>query len=400
MTVGVLGGGQLGRMLALAGYPLGFRFRFLDSHPEAPAEPLAELLDGDFLDHDMLDRFANRLDRVTYEFENVPLVAVRHLESRVTVRPSSRALEAAQDRVIEKQVFQSLGIPTAPFEPVGDHSQLDSAIARIGFPSLLKLRRLGYDGKGQVFLRDDREIPDARRLVDEAPCVLEGFVPFDRELSLVAARDAHGNVAAYPLVENHHREGILRATFAPAPRMTSSLERLAMAHIGRVLEHLGYIGVLTIEFFQVGETLIANEMAPRVHNSGHWTIEGAPCSQFENHLRAVADLPLGQANADGVSAMVNLIGEVPPIAELLAIKRASLHLYGKAARAGRKLGHVTLHGNSWASLAPSARALARSIQSTDPLAGAILSDFERWTSSRPPQEGESQALLRSSPQGS
>jgi 5-(carboxyamino)imidazole ribonucleotide synthase len=313
--VGVIGGGQLGRMLALAGIPLGLSFRFLDPSPDAPAAEVGELLVGDYDDPELLDRLADGADVVTYEFENVPVDAAR----RVGAVPDARALEASQDRLVEKRLFRRLGIPTAP---------IDDEVTE--FPALLKTRRLGYDGKGQ-------------RLVETRPGsdpsqVLEGLVPFDRELSLLAVRGGDGDTRFWPLVENVHGDGILRVSRAPA---AGAPQARAEEHGRRLLDELGYVGVLALELFDVGGELVANELAPRVHNTGHWTIEGSATSQFENHLRAILGLPLGPTDSRP-SAMVNLIGETPPAADVLRIPAAHLHLYGKEPRPGRKLGHVTL----------------------------------------------------------
>jgi 5-(carboxyamino)imidazole ribonucleotide synthase len=342
MKVGVLGGGQLGRMLALAGYPLGLRFRFLDPAPEAPVEELAELVVGRFDDLDVLERFPDGLDVITYEFENVSVEAARHLARHVAVHPSIRALETSQDRLAEKQLFASLGMTPAPFAAVDSRADLQSAVQSIGLPAVLKTRRLGYDGKGQQALHRPADVEVAWHRLGGVPLVLEGFVPFDRELSQLGVRGLDGRIELYPLVENHHRQGILRRTIAPAPQVSSELQQEAGGAIRRVMEVLDYVGVLAIEFFQKGETLIANEMAPRVHNSGHWTIEGARTSQFENHLRAVVGWPLGPAEAVACSAMVNLIGALPEPSAVLAIPGTHLHFYGKKPRPGRKVGHATI----------------------------------------------------------
>ncbi len=351
MRLGVLGGGQLGRMLALAGYPLGLRFRFLDPAPEAPVEELAELVVGRFDDLDVLARFPDGLDVVTYEFENVPVEAAQHLARRVPVHPAIRALEVSQDRLAEKTLFAKLGLTPAPFAAVDSLAELEQAVEGIGLPAVLKTRRLGYDGKGQFVLRVADDVRAAWRSLGGVPLILEGFVAFERELSQLGVRGRDGTVALYPLVENHHEDGILRLSLAPAADVTKNLQRQAAEAARRVLEHLDYVGVLAIEFFQKGQTLIANEMAPRVHNSGHWTIEGARTSQFENHLRAVVGWPLGPTEAVAHSAMLNLIGTLPDPARVLAVPGAHLHLYGKKPRPGRKLGHATV----WASSADEVR---------------------------------------------
>jgi 5-(carboxyamino)imidazole ribonucleotide synthase len=341
-TVGVLGGGQLGRMLALAGYPLGLRFRFLDPNPESPAGQLAERVGEHFDSPAAAACFAPGLSVATYEFENVPVELAWALAQRVPVYPPPAALEASQDRLTEKLLFQRLGLPTAPFSAVGSSAELDRSLREIGLPAVLKSRRFGYDGKGQVVIRGPGDAARAWDVLGGVPLLLEGFVAFEREVSQLAVRGRDGGLAFYPLVENHHEHGILSLTLAPAPGVTADLQERAADLTRRVLEALDYVGVLAIEFFQQGERLIANEMAPRVHNSGHWTIEGAQTSQFENHLHAVLGWPLGAAAALGPCAMVNLIGTPPEAPAVLAVPGAHLHLYGKSPRPGRKVGHVTV----------------------------------------------------------
>ena len=333
-TVGVLGAGQLGRMLALAGLPLGLSFRFFDPTPASPASQLAEQIVGDYGDTEALARFAEGLDVVTYEFENVPVACAHTLATRLPIYPPPSALDVAQDRLTEKQFLQEHGIPTPPFAPVSNQAELDTALAQIGLPAVLKTRRGGYDGKGQQVLEnltpfqreEGRVNGDSQRAGpwgkrEEAPfplgkggglgSILEGFVAFQRELAILAVRGRDGDCRFYPLVENHHREGILRLSLAPAPDVTPALQALAEGNARRLLDALDYVGMLAVEFFEHEGQLIANEIAPRVHNSGHWTIEGAETSQFENHLRAVVGLPLGATESRGYSAMVNLIGTLP-----------------------------------------------------------------------------------------
>jgi len=346
VIVGVLGGGQLGRMLALAGLPLGLRFRFLDPSPDACAGHVGELHVGDYDDESALARFADGLDAVTYEFENVPVAAVRWLAERVPVFPSADTLEVAQDRLAEKSLFARLGIPTVPFASIDSLADLRAALGTIGLPAILKTRRFGYDGKGQVVLRAEVDAEGAWRALGGAQSILEGWAPFSREVSLLAARGQDGDVRAFPLTENRHRDGILRVSRAPAAdgpdAAIARLQRLADEYAGRVLGALGYVGLLAVELFVVEGGLLANEIAPRVHNSGHWTIEGAATSQFEQHLRAGLGLPLGSTEPLSHSGMLNLIGDAPPLADLLGARGAHVHLYGKAARAGRKIGHVTV----------------------------------------------------------
>jgi 5-(carboxyamino)imidazole ribonucleotide synthase len=346
VTIGILGGGQLGYMLALAGYPLGLHFRFLDPSPEAPVGRIAPRVTADYTDQAALEKFASGLELVTYEFENVPVEAARFLAEHIPVYPPPAALEAAQDRHAEKDLFRNLGIATAEFAPVSNSRELDTAVKAVGLPAVLKTSRMGYDGKGQWILRSTDDVVKAKSELPTAKLILERFVPFTRELSVLAVRSRSGESAIYPLVENHHRSGILRLSLAPAPRLEPPIQRAAENAAHRVLESLKYVGVLAIEFFEHQGNLLANEMAPRVHNSGHWTIEGAVTSQFENHLRAVLGLPLGSAAPAGHCAMLNLIGDLPDSSEVLAVPDAHLHLYGKSPRPGRKLGHLTLRAAS------------------------------------------------------
>ncbi len=345
MTIGVVGGGQLGRMLALAGYPLGLDFLFLDRSPVAPAGQVAPLLTADLADRSRLRELASRSDVVTFDWENVPVESLRGLAC--PVRPSRAALAAAQDRVSEKRLFERLGIPTTRWRSVESRRDLDRALSEIGLPAMLKTRRLGYDGKGQAQLHTVRDAEAAWERLGAHPLLYEELVPFEFEVSIIGARAADGTTVFYPLCLNTHAGGILRVT--RAPHGSPALQRLARRHLGRTLEHFRYVGVLTIEFFVRSGRLVANEMAPRVHNSGHWTIEGAVTSQFENHVRAVAGLPLGDTRALGHSAMINLIGRMPARARVLAHPGVHLHEYGKEPRPGRKLGHCTI-------VAPTSRA--------------------------------------------
>jgi 5-(carboxyamino)imidazole ribonucleotide synthase len=346
VTIGILGGGQLGYMLALAGYPLDFHFRFLDPSPQAPVGRIAPRVTAEYTDFEALEKFAHGLALVTYEFENVPVEAARFLQKLVPVYPSTQALETAQDRRSEKLLFQKLGIPTTKFAVINSADELHQAVQKMGLPAVLKTCRLGYDGKGQWILRSNEDLERVKNEIASVPLILEEFVKFSRELSILAVRARNGSTSFYPLVENHHRSGILRLSLAPAPRLTETLQRDAEDAAQRILESLDYVGVLAIELFECDGRLLANEMAPRVHNSGHWTIEGAVTSQFENHIRAVSGLPLGVTRTLGFSAMLNLIGEFPDANELLALPDAHLHLYGKSPRPGRKVGHVTLRADS------------------------------------------------------
>jgi 5-(carboxyamino)imidazole ribonucleotide synthase len=340
MTIGIVGGGQLGRMLALAGYPLGLDFLFLDRSADAPAARLAPLLAGDMEDPALLGELARRSEVVSFDWENISVKALAAAARVTRIAPPLRALAAAQDRLSEKRTFERLGIATTRFAPVDSLSGLERAVRRIGLPGVLKTRRMGYDGKGQFVLRAVEDIDAAWQRLGTSPLLYEEFVPFDYEVSVIGARARDGSIVIYPLNRNYHSEGVLRLTIAPwrAPRVS----RAAATSLKRVLEAFRYVGVLTIEFFVHRGRLLANEMAPRVHNSGHWTIEGAVTSQFENHLRAIAGLPLGQTTARGHAAMINLIGEMPAARSWLAEPGLHWHDYGKDARHGRKVGHCTM----------------------------------------------------------
>jgi 5-(carboxyamino)imidazole ribonucleotide synthase len=342
MRLGTLGGGQLGRMLALAGAPLGVRTTVLDPSADPCASQVCGHVRGEYDDFQKLYDLAQASDVVTYEFENVPVETARWLAERVPVYPPPRALEVSQDRVVEKTFFQSLGIPTPAFAAIETRADFDMAIRDVGVPSVLKTRRFGYDGKGQTVLRTPVDVEPAWQLLGGRPLILEGFVPFDRELSLVAVRGRDGQIVTYPLVENEHREGMLYRTLAPARDTGEELTERAVEYVERILTELDYVGVLAVEWFQDGPRLVANEMAPRVHNSGHFTQDAAVTSQFENHVRAVMGLPLGSTAVPRPCVMFNLIGEKPNFADVLAIPGAKLHWYGKEPKAGRKVGHVTV----------------------------------------------------------
>jgi 5-(carboxyamino)imidazole ribonucleotide synthase len=339
MTIGIVGAGQLGRMLALAGYPLGLDFLFLDPSKGAPAGQVAPQLVAEFTDLESLGKLARETEVLTFDWENISVDALRALPPDTLICPPIDALAAAQDRVLEKQLFERLKIPTTRWHNVESHADLDKAIASIGLPGVLKTRRLGYDGKGQKVLRKRADVARAWDEMGQVPLLYEELVPFDFEVSIIGARSRSGEVAIYPLNGNVHGGGILRLTRAPYG--SPALQRAAAHHLRRALVHFRYTGILTIEFFVRRGKLIANEMAPRVHNSGHWTIEGAETSQFENHVRAILDLPLGSTRARGHCAMLNLIGEMPAKTALLGQEGLHLHDYGKSARPGRKLGHLT-----------------------------------------------------------
>jgi 5-(carboxyamino)imidazole ribonucleotide synthase len=342
MTVGIVGAGQLGRMLALAGYPLGLDFLFLDPARDAPAGRVAPVLHGAFTDPKLLGRLARDCEVLTFDWENISVEALRaHAASAHGARicPPIPALAAAQDRVAEKRLFERLAIPTTRWRAVGSRSQLERALREIGVPGVLKTRRMGYDGKGQVRVGRPEDAHRGWEELGQVPLLYEEWVPFDCEVSIIGARSVRGETVVYPLNGNVHSHGILRLTRAPYG--PPPWQRAAAGHLERCLTHFRYVGVLTIEFFVRAGKLIANEMAPRVHNSGHWTIEGCATSQFENHLRAILGLPLGSTRPTGFSAMVNLIGDIPPRGELLEREGLHLHDYGKQPRPGRKVGHCT-----------------------------------------------------------
>lgn len=363
-TVGILGGGQLARMLALSGAPLGLRFLVLDSTPDACAAQFAPLLQADYRDHDALAAFADQVDVATFDFENVPAESARWLAERVPVFPSPRALAVAQDRLAEKSLFRELGIPVPEFADITSRGALDEALARIGTPCILKTRRLGYDGKGQFRIKSPADADAAWASLgpqaDTVGLILEGFVAFQRELSVVAVRGRDGELRAWPLTENWHESGILSASLAPAT-VDASLQAQALAAARKVAEALDYVGVFALELFLRDGVLLANEMAPRVHNSGHWTIEGAETSQFQNHLRAVLGLPLGDTRAIGHSVMLNWIGEMPSSLPVLAEASGHWHDYGKSPREGRKVGHATLRADTPAQLAAALERTGRAL---------------------------------------
>jgi 5-(carboxyamino)imidazole ribonucleotide synthase len=335
-------------MLALAGYPLGIRCEFYDRAADTPGGQVGPIVVGEFNDGARLEGLARRADVVTFDWENIAVAALEPLRRHAPVYPQPAALAIAQDRLLEKSLFRDLGIPTAPFAPVDLRSDLEAAVARIGLPGILKTRRFGYDGKGQARLRRRADLDTAWGALGGEPLIYEGLVRFSREVSLVAARSTRGELACYPLAENVHADGILAETRAPV--QAAGLQRSAERYMRAVMQRFRYVGVLAIEFFVEDGRLVANEMAPRVHNSGHWTIEGAVTSQFENHLRAILGLPLGSTAARGHAAMVNFVGRMPDVRRALAVPGLHLHDYGKSeARPGRKLGHATL-------VAPTARA--------------------------------------------
>jgi 5-(carboxyamino)imidazole ribonucleotide synthase len=327
-------------MLALAGYPIGVRCLFLDRSAETPGAQVAPTLVGNLEDAARLAELASRSDVLTFDLENISGGALAPLEKITQVRPPRAALEVSQDRLAEKALFAKLKIPVVAHAAIDSKAELVNATRKIGLPGVLKTRRLGYDGKGQVVLREAAHIDSAWDTIGGTGLVYEQFQSFSREVSLVGARSAAGHKVFYPLSANTHAGGILR--YSIAPFTNEQLERAAKRYLTRVMNALEYIGILTIEFFVVNGRLIANEMAPRVHNSGHWTIEGCVTSQFENHLRAICDMPLGSTRALGHTAMINFLGKVPDRERLLAIEGLAFHDYGKDPRPGRKLGHCTI----------------------------------------------------------
>ncbi|GIX35243.1 MAG: N5-carboxyaminoimidazole ribonucleotide synthase [Lysobacteraceae bacterium] len=377
-TVGILGGGQLARMLALAGAPLGLRFLVMDQAADACAAQFVPLLQADYTDEAALAEFARRVDVVTFDFENVPAESAQWLAARVPVFPAPRALAVAQDRIAEKSLFQDLGIATPRFSAVASRADLERALAEIGAPCILKTRRLGYDGKGQFRLATADDADAAWEALgaqaETVGLILEGFVAFERELSVLAVRGRDGAFRTWPLTRNWHAQGILSASLAPAAAPPALVDR-AFSHARAIAEELDYVGVFALEMFERGGELLANEMAPRVHNSGHWTIEGAECSQFENHLRAVLGLPLGSCEARGRACMLNWVGDLPDAAAALRIAGLHWHDYGKSPRPGRKVGHATAVAENARGLESQLIALGRALGREDQV-GPVLAELD------------------------
>ena len=347
-------------MLALAGYPLGIRCSFLDRSAEAPGAQVAPILVGPLEDSGLLAELATGNDVVTFDWENISGTALAPLEKLTSIRPPRAALEISQDRLREKALFKRLKIPVAEHAKVDTRDQLVLAAAKLGVPGVLKTRRMGYDGKGQFVVRRAQDIEGAWDQLGAEDLIYEKFQAFTREVSIVGARSAAGDIVCYPLSANSHGDGILRYTVAPYT--SPAIERSAKIYLKRVMSALNYVGVLAIEFFVVKGRLIANEMAPRVHNSAHWTIEGCVTSQFENHLRAICDLPLGSTRALGHTAMINFLGQLPDRKRLLQIDGLAFHDYGKEAQRGRKVGHCTILKTG---IADRNRALANALKLID-----------------------------------
>ncbi len=359
MRIGILGAGQLGRMLALSGYPLGLSFVFLDPAEEACAAALGDHQRAAYNDDNALEKFCANCDVATFEFENVPAQAADYVSQHVPMFPAPNALLAGQDRLDEKRMFDKLNIPVPRYMPVAAREALNIAAKNVGLPAVLKTRRMGYDGKGQAVLRSEQDLDQAWDRLSGQALIMEAFVKFQREISCISVRSANGEMAFYPVVENVHRDGILRVS---TPRANDPLQAQAEAHARKVAEHLNYVGVLAFEFFVADGELLANEIAPRVHNSGHWTIEGAETSQFENHLRAIAGLPLGSTALRGASCMYNLIGDAIETQQIVAVPGAHLHDYGKTPKPKRKVGHVTVTASDEAELIQRCEQLEKRIE--------------------------------------
>jgi 5-(carboxyamino)imidazole ribonucleotide synthase len=338
MRIGIIGAGQLGQLLGFAARNLNVECRYLDPSPDPPAAVCGKVIQADFDDPVALIALAETCDVITYEFENVPVTALQHIEGIVPVYPPAKALRHAQDRLAEKILLDELGIPLPGYHAIDSRKDLDTAVRTLGLPLVVKTRRLGYDGKGQFVVRVSSDIEAAWSALGGQDLVAEQWVAFDYEVSCIGVRRVNGDIATYPLSRNVHVDGILQCARSPvdAPEISAQ----ATAYMRRLLDHLDYVGVLALELFVLGDELRANEFAPRVHNSGHWSIEGSETSQFENHVRAILDLPLGSTASKGHAGMVNLIGEISDATRALGV--GVLHDYGKAPRPGRKLGHVTV----------------------------------------------------------
>lgn len=339
-TIGIFGGGQLGRMMAQAALPLNIQCSFFEANADCPAAVLGQVISSQN-DHALQDFIASA-DVFSLEFENTPLQDVEQLTQTKNLYPPKQALAIAQNRLLEKALFDELQIPVAPYRAVNSLQSLQDAVSDLGLPIVLKTAMGGYDGKGQFVIREPHQIETAWAELGAAKTLIaESFVKFSREVSIIAVRGQDGEIRTWDLAENHHHHGILSHSIVPAPN-SQNLQPVAQDYITHLLNHLNYVGVLTLELFVTEQGLYANEMAPRVHNSGHWSIEGAVCSQFENHIRAVAGLPLGSTQTIRPTVMVNIIGKYPQSAQVLQLNGAHLHLYNKSERTGRKLGHITL----------------------------------------------------------
>jgi 5-(carboxyamino)imidazole ribonucleotide synthase len=356
MRIGVIGAGQLGQMLGFAARDLGDECRFLDPADAPPAAVCGDVIQRPFDDREALAELAAGCDVITYEFENVPVAALHAIAGRVPIYPPADALRHAQDRLDEKRLFDELGIPLPGYRAVDSREDLAAAADALGVPFVIKTRRFGYDGKGQFLVRNPAQLDAAWQALGAVPLIAEQWVPFDYEVSCIGVRNVDGDIAMYPLSRNVHENGILRTSRSPVD--APDLAALAGDYVRRLLQRLDYVGVLALELFVCGDELRANEFAPRVHNSGHWTIEGSETSQFENHVRAITNRRLGSTASLGHAGMVNLIGEIPAAAR--ALSAGVLHDYGKSPRPGRKLGHITVTAET----ADACDALTRSVTET------------------------------------
>ena len=339
MRIGIVGGGQLGLMLGEAAAELGMTCTFVDPSDAPPAASAGAVIKAAFDDAAALEKLAAENDVITYEFENVPVDALEALDTTTPLYPPPAALRSAQDRRVEKDQFVELGIPVPGYHVIDSRDDLDDAVDELGLPLVIKTRRFGYDGKGQFVIREAGDVTEAWETLGSAPLIAEAWVPFDYEVSIIGARTPGGDIVTWPLSRNLHRGGILRV--AQSDAADGDLYERASDYVGRLLDHLDYVGVLTLELFVVGDELLANEFAPRVHNSGHWTIEGSETSQFANHILAITGRPLESTATVDWPGMVNIIGEFPDGMRSLDDSRLYLHDYGKAPREGRKLAHVT-----------------------------------------------------------
>jgi len=345
--IGVLGAGQLGRMLALSGYPLGLDFHFYDTSGN-PSVGLGDItIDKEAkLDNPALTSFIKNTDIVTYEFEHLPLALTEFIEEKSPLFPPSKSIKVCQNRSLEKALFIKLGIPTPRYHIINSADSLESAVKDLGCPVVVKTTTEGYDGKGQFVIQTEDQCLAAWTTIGNRELIVESFVNFKRELSIIAVRKENDDMAVYPITENDHLNGILRFSTAPAANISKEINNLANTYIKELMHELGHVGVLTLELFETEDGLTANEMAPRVHNSGHWSIEGTVCSQFENHLRAICNFPLGCTEANKPTCMINIVTETGDIESILSLPYAHVHLYGKEEREGRKLGHVTVQADN------------------------------------------------------
>jgi len=357
MKIGILGAGQLGRMMAISGYPLNHQFGFSGNSHDEPSALLGHMFALED-NTDSIESLVAFADVITYESENTDVEVVKQINKYIPVYPGEKSLFTTQHRGREKTLFDQLGIPCAPYQMVNSLSDLENAVTKIGLPAILKTATEGYDGKGQFLIHSEDQIGDAWDSMNNVESILEGFVNFKRELSLIAVRDTNNDHKYYPLVENTHHDGILRLTIAPAQNISPEVQKTAEHYMQTLLDEMNHVGVLTIELFETENGLVVNEMAPRVHNSGHWSIEGANTSQFENHVRAISGQPLGDTTpAHTLSAMINIIGEFGPTDIALKMPNAHLHLYDKSERDNRKLGHINITANTQTELENSIKQL-------------------------------------------